>query len=40
MNFILNELRNRLTKVKLDDLLMIYLNGEPWKEFKVQKYYV
>ena len=28
MNFILNELRNRLTKVKLDDLLMIYLNGE------------
>ena len=40
MNFIHNELRNRLTEVKLGVLLMIYLNGEPWQEFKLLKYYV
>jgi len=39
MNFIHNELRNRLLEDKVDDLLMIYLNGQPWEKFDTKPLY-
>ena len=39
MNFIHNYLRNALKEIKVNDLLMIYLNGAEWKNYNVSELY-
>ena len=39
MNFIHNYLRNALKEIKVNDLLMIYLNGVEWKNYNVIELY-
>jgi len=40
LNFIHNDIRNVLLEEKVDDLLMIYLNGDSWKNYKPKELYI
>ena len=39
MNFIHNKLRNKLKETKVENLIMIYLNGKDWRDYDSTKLY-